>query len=295
MLFARQTLPAISTLDDAGEQIVFSSPAKRIISLAPHITELLFAIGVGDRIVATVEYSDYPPAAKQIKRIGGYNAIDLESILTLQPDLIIAWRSGNNPVQVEKLQALGIPVFINEPRHIADIPETARRLAILTGRDKRAKEFIEEFNQHHDSLNKRFASRRPVKLFYEVWHEPLMTINGQHLISDVIRLCGATNIFSDVPVLAPSVSIESVVQAGPDIIVAGASRHTQQDFFIAWQHWPQLPAVATKQLYSINPDLMQRHGPRILQGAEQLCEYIEQTRRIKYAGDESLQVPGTGQ
>jgi len=285
MLLTRMVLAAVSTIDDVNNTITLSSPAERIISLAPHITELMFSIDAGDRLVATVEYSDYPPAAKQIRRIGGYNAIDMESILALQPDLIIAWRSSNNPVQIKRLQSLGIPVFINEPHHIRDIPETARRLAILTGQDKQAKVFIEKFEQHHISLKKHFASRRPVKVFYEIWHQPLMTINGERLISDVIRLCGAVNVFSDVPVPAPTVSIESVVLAAPDIIVIGGMKEARQDWLTAWQRWSQLPAVANEQLYFINPDLMQRHGPRILQGAEQLCQYVEQAREIKYAND----------
>ena len=285
MLLTRPVLAVVSAVDDAGNTISLSSPARRIISLAPHLTELLFTIDAGSRLVGTVDHSDYPSAANQIRRIGGYHAFDLESILVLQPDLIISWRSGNNPVQIEKLQALGIPVFINEPRHIEDIPDTALRLAVLVGKDKQAKIFIDEFVQHHATLKKRFSSRRPVKLFYEVWHQPLMTINGEHLISDVIRLCGAVNIFAAVPVLAPTVSVESVLQARPDIIVTGGMRETRQDWFTAWRRWPQLPAVAREQLYFINPDLMQRHGPRILQGAEQLCQYVEQARKIKYAND----------
>ena len=285
MLVSKLVFSAVSVIDDVGNTISLSLPAKRIISLAPHITELLYSIQAGDRLVATVEYSDYPPAAKQIRRIGGYNAIDMESILALQPDLIIAWRSGNNPVQIEKLQALGIPVFINEPSHIEDIPHTVRRLAILVGKNKQAKVFIDEFEQQHASLKQRFADRRPVKLFYEIWHQPFMTINGEHLISDIIRLCGAVNIFSDVPVLAPTVSLESILQARPDIIVTGAMREVRRDWLTAWQRWPQLPAVANQQLYFIDPALMQRHGPRILQGAEKLCQYVEQARKIKYAND----------
>ena len=285
MLLSMAVLPAVSTVDDAGNTISLSSPAIRIISLAPHITELMYSIHAGDRLVATVEYSDYPPAAKQVRRVGGHNAIDLESILALQPDLIIAWRSGNNPVQIEKLQALGIPVFINEPRHIEDIPDTARRLAVLAGKNRQAKLFIDEFEQQHAILKQRFANRRPVKLFYEIWHQPLMTINGEHLISDVIRLCGAVNVFSEVPVLVPTVSLESVLQARPDIIVTGGMSEAWGDWLTAWQRWPHLPAVENEQLYFINPDLMQRHGPRILQGAGQLCQYVEQARRIKYANE----------
>ena len=285
LLIPNMAFAAISVVDDAGNIVSLSSPAQKIISLAPHLTELLFAIDAGSRLVGTVEHSDYPLAANQIRRIGGYHAIDLESIIALQPDLIIAWKIGNNPVQIEKLQSLGIPVFINEPRHIEDIPDTVRRLAVLTGKNKQAKVFIGEFEQQHAILKKRFAGRRPVKLFYEIWHQPLMTINGEDLISDVIRLCGAVNVFSDVPASAPTVSVESVLQTLPDIIVIGGMREARRDWLTAWQPWSHLPAVANEQLYFIDPDLMQRHGSRILQGAEQLCQYVEQARKIKYAND----------
>lgn len=285
MVVTKAVLPAVSTVDDAGNTISLSSPAKRIISLAPHVTELLFTVDAGGSVVGAVEYSDYPPAAKQIRRVGGHNALDLESIIDLQPDLIIAWKIGSNPIQIEKLQSLDIPVFINEPRHIEDIPDTVRRLGILTGNNRQAKVFIDEFEQQHAILKKRFTGRRPVKLFYEIWHQPLMTINGEDLISDVIRLCGAVNVFSDVPASAPTVSVESVLQARPDIIVIGGASKARRDWLTAWQPWSQLPAVANEQLYFIDPDLMQRHGPRILQGAEQLCQYVEQARKIKYAID----------
>lgn len=285
----------VSVVDDDGNTISLPRAAQRIISLSPHVTELLFVIDAGGKLVGTVEHSDYPPAAQSIRRVGGYNALDLESILELQPDLIIGWRTGNNPVQLEKLKALGLPVFISEPRQILDITHTAKRLATLTGTGSQAKVFIQQFEQQFVSLQQRYTRRPPVKLFYEVWHQPLITINGEHLISDIISLCGAVNVFADVPTLAPTVSLEAVLEAAPDIIVTGTSRQTQRDWFTSWQRWPQLPAVASNQLYFINPDLIQRHGPRILQGAEQLCQYVEQARVAKYARDKSLQVPGTGQ
>ena len=279
---------AILVVDDDGNTISLSVPAQRIISLAPHATELLFAVEAGDRLVGTVEHSDYPPAAQRIRRIGGYNALDLEAILASQPDLIIGWRTGNNPVQLEKLQALGLPVFISEPRQFQDIPNTAQRLAMLAGTSRQAQVFIQEFEQQYVSLKQRYAKRRPVKLFYEVWHQPLITINGEHLISDLIRLCGAVNVFADVPALAPTVSIEAVISVAPDIIVTGGHHSERNEWRADWQRWHLLPAVVHDQLYFIDPDLIQRHGPRILQGAEQLCHYVEQARQLKYANDKSL-------
>ena len=279
---------SISVVDDDGNTINLPSAAQSVVSLAPHATELLFVINAGDRLVATVEHSDYPAAAQRVRRIGSYNALDLEAILALQPDLVIGWRTGNNPVQLEKLQTLGFPVFVSEPRRIEDIAETARRLAQLTGTTDQAQDFIQQFEQQYLSLKQRYRSRRPVRLFYEVWQQPLITINGEHLISDLIRLCGAINVFAEVAALAPSVSIEAVIQAAPDIIVTGSYLSAGDDWRDTWQRWAQIPAVRHDQLYFINPDLIQRHGPRILQGAEQLCEYVEQARQIKYASDKSL-------
>lgn len=290
LLFSITTMvsAAITVIDDDGNTINMPSAAHRIVSLAPHVTELLFTVGAGERIVGTVEHSDYPPEAQQIRRIGGFNALDLEMILALKPDLVIGWRTGNNPVQLEKLRAMGLPLFISEPRHLVDIPDTARRLAMLAGTSDQAKAFIKKFEQHYLKLKQHYSRLKPVKLFYEVWHQPLITINGDHLISDLIRLCGATNIFAEVPVLAPTVSIEAVISAAPDIIVTGAHHTAPNEWRNAWQAWPEIPAVAHDQLYFINPDLVQRQGPRILQGAEQLCEYVQQARQIKYAGDKSL-------
>ncbi len=278
---------AVSVVDDNGMTISLSSPVRRIISLAPHATELLFEVDAGDRVVGTVEHSDYPAAARQISRVGGYNALDLEAILALQPDIVIGWRTGNNPVQLDKLRTLGVPVFVSEPRTLADIPDTARRLAILAGTSNQAQDFIQQFEKQHLSLMQRYSRLQPVKLFYEVWHQPLITINGDHLISDLIRLCGATNVFAQLPALAPTVSIEAVIEAAPDIIVSGARHTARNEWRNAWQAWPQIPAVGHDQLYFINPDLIQRHGPRVLQGAKQLCAYVDQARQIKYASEES--------
>jgi len=277
-----------SVIDDDGDTINLDSAAQRIVSLAPHATELLFAIQAGDKLIGTVEHSDYPAKARQIKRIGSYSALDLEAILALQPDLIIGWRTGNNPVQLQKLRALGLPVFVSEPRRLEDIPATARRLGQLTGTTDQAEDFSQQFEQQYLSLQQRYRSRRPVRLFYEVWQQPLITINGEHLISDLIRLCGGVNVFAELAVLAPTVSLEAVLKAAPDIIVTGGSVSAQDEWRSYWQRWPQIPAVKHDQLYFINPDLIQRQGPRILQGAEQLCEYVEQARQIKYASDKSL-------
>ncbi len=273
---ATDKLP-IRVIDDNGTTVELPAPARRIISLAPHLTEILFAIGAGDRLVGVVAHSDYPPAARKLPQVGGYNAFDMETILSLQPDLVVGWKSGNNLGQLQRLQELGLPVFINEPRHIEDIPLSALRLGKLTGQSQQAEQFSQRFNRKYRELKARYSGRKPVRLFYQIWNRPLITINGEHLISDVIRLCGAENIFAEVPTLAPTVSIEAVLVRAPEIIVTGAAEG-RSDWLDMWQQWPQLPAVKEGQLYFINPDIIQRHGPRILEGAEALCALVEKSR-----------------
>ncbi len=268
----------IDVVDDNHEHLQLQEPARRIISLAPHLTEILYAIGAGDRIVGVVAHSDYPAEARKLPQVGGYNAFDMETILSLRPDLIVGWKSGNNLSQLQRLRELGLSVFINEPRHIEDIPLSALRLGKLTGQVKQAEQFARQFNKRFHALKKTYSGRQPVRLFYQIWNRPLITINGEHLISDVIRLCGASNIFADVAVLAPTVSIEAVLARAPQIIVTGAAEG-RSDWLDMWKQWPRLPAVKNKQLYFINPDIIQRHGPRILEGAEVLCRLVEKSRK----------------
>lgn len=266
--------------DDGGRSVCLDRPARRIVSLAPHATEMLFAVGAGERIVGAVNYSDYPPAARAIPRVGGYNNIDVERILALRPDLVVAWSSGNNAAQIATLERLGLVVFRNEPRHIEDIASTARRLGRLTGTAEQAEAFAERFASRHRRLRETYAGRSPVRLFYEIWNRPLLTVNGAHLISDVIRLCGARNVFADLPALVPQVSVEAVLAARPEIIVVGRGlRQDREAWLAAWRRWPDLPAVRRDQLYLIDADLLQRHGPRILDGAQALCEVVEKARR----------------
>ena len=266
--------------DDAARAVCLPEPARRLVSLAPHATEILFAIGAGKRIVGAVNYSDWPPAARAIPRVGGYNNIDVERILALRPDLVVAWASGNNAAQLDTLERLGLAVFRNEPRRIGDIASTARRLGRLTGTESEAAAFAARFESRYRRLRAQYADRSPVRLFYQIWNRPLLTVNGEHLISDVIRLCGARNVFADLPALVPQVSVEAVLAARPEIIVAGSGMgQDRQGWLAAWRRWPSLPAVARDQLYLIDADLLQRHGPRILDGAQALCEVVEKARR----------------
>ena len=284
----------ITVIDDTGAEVTLAAPARRIVSLAPHVTEILYAIGAGDRLVGVARYSDYPPAARALTQVGGANALDLERILALRPDLVVAWQSGNNAAQLARLRAAGLVVFASEPRRLEDIPDTAVRLGKLAGTTEEARRFGQAFQQRLARLQQQYAGRNTVRLFYEIWPRPLMTVNGEHLISDVMRLCGAVNVFAEVPALVPTVSVEAVLAAAPEIIVAGGKDDARPGWLEAWRRWPQLPAVKNNQLYYIDPDLLQRQGPRILEGAQRLCVVVDQARQVKPRGKQDGIVMGTG-
>ncbi len=269
---------AVTAVDDTGAQVTLRSSASRIVSLSPHITELLFAAGAGARIIGTVDYSDYPPPAKRIARVGGYTQLDLETIAALKPDLVIAWESGNPPAAVAKLRALGIPVFVNQPDRILDVARSIEQFGRLAGTSQVADPAAAEFRARYERLAARYANRPKLRVFYEIWKEPLMTVNGRQIISDAIRLCGGDNVFADLPVLAPQVTVESVLAANPEVIAASGMGESRPEWLDDWRRWPQLAAVAKDNLYFVPPELIQRHTPRVLDGTERLCEDLEQAR-----------------
>lgn len=273
------TQASISVIDDSGRTVEIKNPAERIISLAPNITESLFSAGAGNKIIGAVSYSDYPEEAKNIPRVGGYPKLDLEKIVSLKPDLIIAWTSGNNSKQIEKLISLGLTVFMSEPRYPEDIAKTIQHFGKLAGTDDVASKSYRDFMQHYESLKKRYSNKEKVKIFYQIWNKPLMTISGAHLISDIIALCGGENVFSDLKVLTPRISLESVLSTKSEVIVSGGMGTARPEWLDDWKAWPALPAVKNEQLYFIDPALMQRVGPRILQGADKLCEILDEVRK----------------
>lgn len=264
--------------DDIGRELRLAQPARRIVSLAPHITELLFAAGAGERVVGAVAYSDYPEAARSLPRVGGYGNIDMEAVAALQPDLVVAWKTGNRDAHLEKLAALGIPVYVNEPRSFDDVARSLENLARLAGSEAAGRAAAEAFEARKQALATRYAARPKVRMFYQIWDRPLMTINDAHLISDAIRLCGGENVFGSLPQLAPTISVESVLAADPEVIVASGMGEARPDWLDAWKRWPRLKATALENLFFIPPDLIQRHTPRLLDGATRLCEFLDEAR-----------------
>ncbi|PVZ67624.1 cobalamin-binding protein [Pelagibaculum spongiae] len=269
----------ISVVDNRGRTITLPAPAKRIISLAPHITEQLFEIGAGDRIIATVSYSDYPAAANDIPRVGGYNKINIEQILTLQPDLVIGWESGNNRESLLRLPELGIKLFISEPRTLQQVADNLKVFGKITGDQTTADIAAARYLAKLQQLKQKYQGKKPVSLFYEVWNNPLITLNGEHLFSRMLDICSGKNIFSTSPQLAPRVSREAIIVANPQVIIT--SNHGKlsiEQWQEIWNVWPQIDAVKNQQLYIAPPDVLQRASTRLVQGTEFLCETLQKSR-----------------
>ncbi|HHL45857.1 MAG TPA: cobalamin-binding protein [Gammaproteobacteria bacterium] len=279
-LFAGQVSAEVVVQDALGNTVRLSQPAKRIISLAPHNTENLFAAGAGMQLVGATQYSDYPEAAKRVPRVGGYTGLDLETIIALKPDLILAWDSGNRKEDIERLRSLGFIIYMSEPHQLEDIATEIEALGTLAGTTQTARQFANQFRDQLQQLRQRHHKLKPVRVFYEIWHRPLMTINGEQLISKALALCGGNNVFAGLSTLAAAIDTEAVLAANPDTIITSAKSAKQNREWIEnWRRWPQLRAVAYGNLYFVPPDLLQRQGPRILQGIEQLCEAVAQARR----------------
>ena len=269
---------AASVFDDDGRRLLLATPAQRIVSLSPHATEMLFAAGAGSRVIAADEYSDFPEAAKKLRRIGSAHALDLEAIVALKPDLVVAWKSGNDARQVARLIELGIPVFFTEPRAPEDIASAIGRLGVLAGTMETA---IAAARRLDDGIARLTAAHRKsalVDVFFEIWSPPVMTINNRHLIDAIVRACGGRNVFGALPALTPTVSVESVVGANPQVIIASGMGDARPPFLDDWKAWPQIAAVKSGHVYYVPADLIARPGPRIAEGARLVCDAIDRAR-----------------
>lgn len=268
----------VAVRDDYGNAVRLPRPAERIVSLSPHLTELLFAAGAGGRMVGALEHSDFPAAAKALPRIGSEAGIDVEALIALRPDLVVAWPNAGSARTVERIESLGIPVFRSEPRALDDIARTLERLGALAGTSAVAQREARAFRARASRIEKKYAGRPRVRVFYQVWDRPLLTVNGEHVISKAMRLCGGENVFAGLPLLAPEIDREAVLRANPDVIVASGPQDQRPAWLDDWRAFPGLAAAARGHLFAIPPDLIQRHTPRILDGAEALCALLEQVR-----------------
>jgi len=268
---------AITVKDDGGQTVTVAKPALRIISLAPSVTELLFAAGGGSRVVGAVNYSDYPEAAKRIPRIGSNREIDMELLISLKPDLIVAWRHNSSDRQIEMVRQLGIPVFQSDAQTLDAIPDSVERLGQLMGTDATAKTAAAALRTQLASLRKQYAGRAPVRVFYQVWDKPLYTLSGKHILTDAMHLCGGLNVFDKLAVTAPVVTLESVLQENPEVIIATAEKN--YGGVQLWKSYGTMTAVSRNNLFTLDGHLLNRAGPRMIQGTSTMCEALEQARQ----------------
>lgn len=274
---ATETTAQITVTDDFGRAVTLAAPAKRIVSLAPHNTENLFSAGAGDRVVGVVEHSDYPPAALRIPSIGSHVQVNLEALIALKPDLVVAWQSAKNRDTMRQIERLGYAVYYSEPRDFEDIIENIRELAQLAGSESGIDPPPSELRAELDELRARYADAAPMHVFYQVWNAPLMTLGGKHYISRVLEVCGARNLFAESTIIAPRVSIEAVVRADPDIIIGGRFEGETPDMSM-WEKWRSMRAIAHDGLVFVEADVMHRHTARMMMGIREVCEGIDRVR-----------------
>jgi iron complex transport system substrate-binding protein len=210
----------VAVTDDYGNTVRLPAPAARIVSLAPHLTELVYAAGAGARMVGAVDYSDFPPPARELPRVGSDAQINIESVLALRPDLIVAWPNAGSVRAVNRLAGLGLPVFRSEPRELEDIATTLERIGALAATSEQAQAAARSFRVRRSELEKRYSARPKLRVFYQVWERPLLTVNGDHVISKVIALCGGENVFAALPLIAPEVDVEAVLRAHPQVVLS---------------------------------------------------------------------------
>jgi len=270
---------SFTLIDDAGVSHTFSQPVTRIVSLMPHGTELMFEVGAGDLLVGAVQYSDYPQAAQKIPRVGGYSGLNIEAIAALNPDLLLSWPDGNAARELQRLKQLGFRLFASDPVGYDNIANNLRRFGKLTGREAQANQVARRFMAEVNALQQQYSQRPALSVFYQVWYQPLMTQNKDTFISKAIELCGGRNIFADLSIRAPQVSMESVLVANPDVIVASGMGEARPEWLDDWRDYPHLKAVQSGSLFHIHPDYFHRPTSRFLVGTRLLCEKMEATRQ----------------
>ncbi len=269
----------ISVRDDSGALVTVKTPAQRVISLAPHVTELLFAAGGGKHIVGVVAYSDFPAAAKTIPQVGDNRQWDMERIIAMRPDLLVVWQHGNSEQQIEALRKLGVPMFYSEPKKLSDLADSVEKLGQLMGTSQEAQAQASAMRSQLQNLRQQYATRAPVRLFYQVWDKPLYTLNGKHIVSDAMHICGGENVFAALAITAPNVSIEAVLKENPEVIISGEKNNQAGDGLAMWHGYKSLLATQRGNLLPINGDLLSRSGPRMLQGSKMLCELLDVARQ----------------
>lgn len=265
-------------LDDLNQPVCVKQ-AQRVLVLAPHLTEIVDFVGGLKQVVAVDGSSNYPVAVNTLPKMGNPWMLGAEAILARKPDLVLVWQSGISMDAVAQLRKAGVAVFVSEPKSIAQVAGTMQRLASLLGTAESTQPKLDEWLKAFDALRAQYAKAQPVSVFYQVWSQPLMTLGGQHVVSEVIALCGGRNVFADLPSLAAQVSVEGVLKRNPSVILASGSAQDNKALVKQWSAWPGLAAVQRSGIYTIPGDILVRNGPRLIDASKQVCTRLEALRR----------------
>ena len=278
LIFSSVGLAGPQVTDSIGREVTLAKPAETIVGLAPHIVENLFSAGAGDKLIGVVNYSDHPVQARSIPQVGSAYAWSLETVVAMDPDLVVLWGSGNGTAARSQLERLGIKVYVSEPRELEDIADSIRDFGVLAGTEAEAELNATAFENTIEELSVLHQNQPPLTVFYQIWNKPLQTINGQHMISHVIDLCGGSNVFAAETQLAPRISLESVLDVNPDVIVASGMGVARPEWLDDWKRYDSLHAVKRDALLHIHPDIIQRPTARIALGAANLCAQLAEVR-----------------
>jgi iron complex transport system substrate-binding protein len=284
----------LSLIDDRGRNIRLDLFAHRIVSLSPSITELVFSAGAGSRLVGASRYSDYPHEAKSVPEIGDASGLDFERILALKPDLVIAWHSGSMGMDIAKLEKLGLTVFAAEAARLEDIPRLLRAFGTLAGTYAKADSAAGAYEEELQRIKRRYGTRNKISVFQLIWDQPLMTINAQHIASDIINTCGGVNVFASTPSLTQVVSEEDLLMADPDAIVTSVSlKLGDTDSHARRRRFSQISAVRNNNIFFLHPDLINRQTARTLVAVKAVCAQLESVRSLREKRH-TRSIPGTG-
>ncbi|USE35377.1 cobalamin-binding protein [Endozoicomonas sp. SCSIO W0465] len=275
--------------DMSGRPVCLSTRSPRIISLSPGSTELLFAAGAGDRVIAVDQHSDYPTNVFRLPRVGGYPNINVEAIVGMSPDLVVIWKGGDSPTVIQQLESLGVNTFHVNAVNFAGIEQALLGLGTIAGTTEQARKTVAAFQQRLAGLRRQYSEQRPLSVFFEIWRTPLMTVGNGLAINDVITLCGGRNIYGELAERTPRVGIESLISRNPQVIIGsnpkGDTPETRKALLDYWSQWQNLQAVERHQLFSVPSDLIARPTPRILDGAEMICRQLQAVRSAtKHSG-----------
>ena len=273
---------ACSVEEQAAEP---EGPAQRVVTFAPHLAEMMFAVGAGERLVGVSAWSDFPAAVLDLPQVGDAFTVDQEQLSLLGPDLLLVWESGMPAHTADEMRRRGYRVESIRTRSLADVVAAMLHIGELTGHVNSAERAVTEFNATIDALRAQYRDASTISVFFQISTRPLYTVNREHFISEIIEVCGGRNVFADVEGFAPSVDIEAVLDRNPEVMLAGAN--VGDDAFTEWDRWPQLAANRLGNRFFLPDETIGRPSPRLAQAAQSLCNALEQARANRSLAKES--------